>query len=87
MKCKTPDDCRITESAHCTTDMYFPPTYDGHGKNLNPDGNTTSFTRQCSTCRKQWAVDVQYGKETVSELENMPADTPITTIDIGGTVD
>jgi hypothetical protein len=37
-----------------TTLAYYPPIYDGHGNNLNPDMNKTYNTLRCSTCGKEW---------------------------------
>lgn len=37
-----------------TTMLYYPPIYDGHGNNLNPDRNTTHSPVRCSTCGKKW---------------------------------
>ncbi len=51
-ECKTPDDCRITETVGSITLAYFPPIYDGHGNNLNPDKNTSNSVRRCSPCGK-----------------------------------
>ena len=65
--CKTPDKCRITDSAASTTCVYYAPIYDGHGNNLNPDMNVTSYTRFCSVCDRKWMVACQNGKTTVTE--------------------
>ena len=59
--CKTPDNCRIRRSILSTTCMYFPPVYDGHGNNLNPDGNISSYTEHCLECGKMWRVMEQFG--------------------------
>lgn len=54
-KCDTPDKCRISPNGPSTsTCAYYPPIYDGHGNNLNPDRNTTYSPVKCSTCGKEW---------------------------------
>lgn len=55
----TPDptcklECRFTTSFAMTTDTYYPPVYDKHGVNTNPDRNTTTATVQCVICEKKW---------------------------------
>lgn len=37
-----------------TTLAYYPPIYDGYGNNVNPDLNTTTYRRRCSTCGKEF---------------------------------
>lgn len=52
-ECKTPDKCRIQATGpSMTTLVYYPPVYDGHGNNLNPDRNKTYEPRVCITCGK-----------------------------------
>lgn len=48
--------------------MYFPPVYDKHGNNLNPDGNTTSSDVTCSTCNKKWNSSTRFGETTYTEI-------------------
>jgi hypothetical protein len=53
-----------------TTAMYYPPTYDKHGNNLNPDGNITSGDVSCSVCGKKWYYSSRYGKTDFKEMNN-----------------
>lgn len=69
-RCSTPFKCRISMSPSETTDMYFEPVYDGHGKNLNPDGNISSGSAKCGTCGKKWTYGRQFGETTFTELGN-----------------
>jgi len=49
------EDCRIIDNGYGTTTcMYYPPVYDKHGNNLNPDMNSTSYPKKCITCGKEW---------------------------------
>jgi hypothetical protein len=50
--------------------MYYPPVYDKHGNNTNPDGNITSGSVACNVCNKQWGYSKQYGKTTFSEVKD-----------------
>lgn len=52
--CDTPDKCRIQVGLSTTTMVYYPPIYDGHGNNLNPDMNITTTEMKCLTCGKEW---------------------------------
>ena len=61
-------DCRFHHGIAMTTDMYYPPSYDKHGNNLNPDGNITSGEISCSTCNKNWKYITQYGTTEFSEV-------------------
>ena len=61
-------ECRFQHGVSMTTAMYFPPTFDKHGNNINPDGNITSSTITCGTCGKQWNSSTQYGKTTFKEV-------------------
>lgn len=70
--CTTPDDCRITEGPRSSTLMGFTQVYDGHGKGVHTDPNTTSFTRSCSTCDKYEIVSIQGGEETITAPEGRP---------------
>lgn len=63
-------DCRFTYSGGNTTCLYYPPVYDKHGNNLNPDGNVTSGSVKCSVCNKEWNYGTQFGETTFSELKN-----------------
>jgi hypothetical protein len=56
VQCDTPDKCRITPVCSSMTDAYYPPTYDGHGNNINPDRNTVTTQYKCWTCGKEWVT-------------------------------
>lgn len=60
-------ECRFTHSGGSTTMMYYPPVYDKHGNNINPDGNITSGTTTCLVCNKKWNYSTQYGKTRYDE--------------------
>ena len=47
-------DCRFSYGPTMTTCMYYPPVYDKHGNNTNPDMNSTSGAVDCSVCGKHW---------------------------------
>lgn len=54
-KCDKPDQCRVTPTATSTVTLaYYPPVYDGHGNNLNPDRNKRQMLMKCYTCGKEW---------------------------------
>jgi len=54
MNCTTPDKCRIRMTGPTvSTCVYYPPVYDGFGRNLNPDGNTTTQAMRCDTCGQE----------------------------------
>lgn len=53
--CDTPDRCRHQSNGPAMQTLaYYPPIYDGHGKNLNPDRNKTTAPMKCATCGKLW---------------------------------
>lgn len=55
MRCAEPKKCRIMAVGPSMTTMaYYPPIYDGHGNNVNPDMNTTTHTTRCLTCGKEF---------------------------------
>ena len=47
---------RLTPGMSTTTAMYFPPIYDEHGRNINPDRNTTTTEWHCGVCGHAWTV-------------------------------
>lgn len=53
-----------------TTCAYYPPVYDKHGNNINPDRNLTSGSIKCSTCNKEWTYHTQLGETTYTETQN-----------------
>lgn len=57
-------ECRLKMGLSMTTAAYYPPVYDKHGNNLNPDGNVTSGSCECLTCGARWTYATQRG-ETV----------------------
>ena len=64
-------ECRFQEHGmSMTTCMYFPPVYDKHGNNVNPDGNITSGGLHCTTCNKYWSYSTRYGETEFREVEN-----------------
>jgi hypothetical protein len=63
-------DCRFHYGVSVTTCMYYPPVYDKHGNNLNPDGNISSGEVSCSVCGKSWISSTQYGETVFNEKEN-----------------
>jgi hypothetical protein len=63
------EDCQFAESMTMTTCAYYSPVYDKNGVNINPDGNTTTFTLTCYKCGKMWNGSTRYGKTTYVELK------------------
>lgn len=62
-------ECRYTFSPSSMTDAYFVPIYDKTGRNINPDGNTSTCTASCITCGKSWKATTQYGETKYEELK------------------
>ena len=60
-------DCRFTEGVKSMTCAYYPPMYDKHGNNTNPDMNTTMYKMHCVICQKDWLISEQLGKTTIEE--------------------
>ena len=56
------------ESGSMSTCMSYPPIYDKNGVHVNPDGNISSCTVKCITCKKEWSAITQYGKTATSEI-------------------
>ena len=65
------NDCRFHHGMSTTTAMYFPPVYDKHGNNINPDGNITSGSISCSVCNKAWHYHTQFDETTFKEIQNV----------------
>ena len=61
-------NCRFSYGYSTTTSLYYNPVYDRHGNNLNPDGNVTTGTIDCTECYKRWAYTTQYGKTKFHEV-------------------
>ena len=63
-------ECRFQEKGPMmTTCMYYPPVYDKHGNNTNPDGNITSGALSCLTCGKKWSFATRYGETQYTEVK------------------
>lgn len=45
-----------TQGMSMSTAMYFPPTYDENGVNINPDRNTITTEYVCQECNKGYSV-------------------------------
>lgn len=73
-KCETPDKCLIQAGDAITTLAYYAPIYDGHGRNVNPDRNTTTSHMKCWTCKKEW-VEQSTQPQVESAVE--PAQQPV----------
>ena len=63
-------DCRFEMGMSMTTCMYFPPVYDKHGNNLNPDGNITSGNISCHVCNRRWSYSTRLGQTEFAEVNN-----------------
>lgn len=61
-------DCRFHIGTAMTTCMYYPPVYDKHGNNLNPDGNSTYGDMSCSVCNRRWSYSTRLGETTFKEF-------------------
>jgi hypothetical protein len=61
-------DCRFHIGMSATTCAYYAPVYDKNGKNLNPDGNTTTTQIHCSVCNKSWVGTTRFGATTYIEI-------------------
>lgn len=46
--------CQFSPGVSTRTDMYFSPSYDREGNNLNPDGNHLTETLTCTACNVSW---------------------------------
>jgi hypothetical protein len=66
---KCEKECRFGEGISSTTAMYFPPVYDKHGNNLNPDGNITSSMISCGVCGRRWNRSSSYGNTNFTEIK------------------
>lgn len=62
-------ECRFSQGCSYSTDVYYPPIYDKHGNNINPDGNVTSSSVYCSVCGKKWNSTTRYGETTYTEIQ------------------
>jgi hypothetical protein len=60
-------DCRFSHGVSMTTMAYYPPVYDKHGNNVNPDMNSTSGSIYCSVCKKNWTYSTINANTTYFE--------------------
>lgn len=60
-------ECSFGCGPSMTTAAYYPPVYDKHGNNINPDMNTTSAPIWCYTCGREW-VSISRGNDTAFKL-------------------
>ncbi len=68
---KCEKDCRFHYGMSSTTAAYYPPVYDKHGNNVNPDGNVTRGTVSCSVCNTKWTYATQYGETDFKEMTDV----------------
>ena len=61
-------DCRFLTGPSTTTAVYYPPTFDKNGNNLNPDGNITTTPVVCTVCGTSWTATTQYGKTSYEKV-------------------
>ena len=62
------EDCRFTYGPMVSTCMAFFPEYNKHGKPVNYDPNTLSYTVACLTCNKHWSVQVTAYETKIEEI-------------------
>lgn len=65
------NECRFHFGVSMTTAAYYPPVYDKHGNNINPDRNVTSGSVTCGVCNKEWMYSTQLGETTFKEIQNV----------------
>lgn len=63
-------ECRFHVGMGMTTCAYYPPVYDKHGNNTNPDRNVTSGKVSCYTCGRKWNYATQLGETQFKEIDN-----------------
>ena len=68
-------DCRFSYGMSVTTCAYYPPIYDKHGNNINPDRNVTYGSLDCSICNRKWSYSTQFNQTTFLELKNERKDS------------
>ena len=53
-------NCKIptirTQGMSMVTSMYFPPTFNEKGENINPDRNVTTSEWYCNNCKKRYST-------------------------------
>jgi len=67
------EDCLFQRDPAVSTDMYYPPRYDRHGVNQNPDRNVVSHKEHCITCERSWTV-TRCGDDQPTRKEILPDD-------------
>lgn len=63
--------------ASSTTLMYFPPSYNEQGENVNPDRNTITTPYHCNSCNKDYKVASKGWKNAEYINLDPPTDTPV----------
>jgi len=63
-------ECRFNVGMGMTTCAYYPPVYDKHGNNINPDRNVTSGMVSCNVCDRQWSYSTCLGETEFQEIKN-----------------
>ena len=63
-------ECRFQFGMGMTTCAYYPPVYDKHGNNINPDRNVTSGMVSCNVCDRQWSYSTCLGETEFQEITN-----------------
>lgn len=63
-------ECRFQVGMGMTTCAYYPPVYDKHGNNTNPDRNVTSGMMSCNVCDRQWSYATCLGETQFVEVNN-----------------
>ncbi len=64
------NDCQFICGGGTSTLVYYIPTYDKNGVNINPDRNTTTFTVECIVCNTKWRGATQLDETTYEEVKN-----------------
>lgn len=63
-------ECRFSVGMGMTTCAYYPPVYDKHGNNVNPDRNVTSGMMSCHVCDRQWCYATCLSETEFQEITN-----------------
>ena len=63
-------ECRFNVGMGMTTCAYYPPVYDKHGNNINPDRNVTSGMVSCHVCNRVWNYSSCLGETEFQEVTN-----------------
>ena len=65
---RDPSQCRIQEHGTTTTCMAWSQVYDGNGRLVSKDPNTSKTLMSCSTCHLKWNVITSQGKIEVQNV-------------------